>query len=193
MDQLSITIANNLKKLRKNRELSLGKLAELSGLSKALLGQIEKGNNNPTIQTIWKIAAGLKVSYTALIDAPSDENLLITRADALARSQTIPDSNCTIYCYYQTAGQRNFEVFGMRFEPGGGYVSPGHPEKSIEYLFIQEGTLKILLAGQVYILQAGDSLSFASSQEHEYRNESNADVVALCLNWYAPLRQSASA
>ncbi len=55
-------IAENLKTLRTERNLSLGQLAELSNISKVMLSQIEKGDTNPTINTLWKIANGLKSS-----------------------------------------------------------------------------------------------------------------------------------
>lgn len=190
INQLNAMIGENLRKLRLERELSQGKLAELAGLSKVLLSQIERGNNNPTIQTIWKIATALQVPYTALIEAPREANRVTTRAEALAHSQSAPGSGCRIYCYYQLVGQRNFEAFGMLFAPGGGYLSPGHPAKSVEYLFVQEGALKIMLRDREYLLQTGDSLSFTASQEHEYRNEGSVDAVALCLNWYAPFSRS---
>ena len=66
--QLNEIIAMNLKRLRAERGLSLGKLSELSGVSKVMLSQIEKGESSPTINTLWKIANGLQVSYTKLID-----------------------------------------------------------------------------------------------------------------------------
>ena len=60
-------ISANLKKLRTDGNLSLGQLSELSGVSKVMLSQIEKGESNPTINTIWKIANGLQVTYTSYI------------------------------------------------------------------------------------------------------------------------------
>ena len=56
---LNEIIAVNLKRLRAERGFSLGKLSELSGVSKVMLSQIEKGESNPTINTLWKIAGGL--------------------------------------------------------------------------------------------------------------------------------------
>lgn len=64
---LNEIIAVNLKRLRAERGFSLGKLSELSGVSKVMLSQIEKGESNPTINTLWKIAGGLQVSYTKLV------------------------------------------------------------------------------------------------------------------------------
>ncbi|NJB07060.1 helix-turn-helix transcriptional regulator [Clostridioides difficile] len=56
---INTVIAKNLNRLRNERNLSLGQLAELSGVSKVMLSQIEKGDSNPTVNTIWKIASGL--------------------------------------------------------------------------------------------------------------------------------------
>lgn len=52
---LNSVIAENLKRLRLERNLSLGQLAELSEVSKVMISQIEKGDTNPTINTIWKL------------------------------------------------------------------------------------------------------------------------------------------
>jgi Predicted transcriptional regulators len=64
LDQL---IAQNLKRLREERKLSLDRVAELTGVSKSMLGQIERGDSSPTVATVWKIANGLKVSFTTLM------------------------------------------------------------------------------------------------------------------------------
>ena len=49
-------IGANLKQLRTERNLTLGQLSGLAGISKAMLSEMEKGMGNPTINTIWKIA-----------------------------------------------------------------------------------------------------------------------------------------
>ena len=51
MDNLNLIIANNLKRIRDERKLSLDKVADLTGVSKSMLGQIERGESNPTIST----------------------------------------------------------------------------------------------------------------------------------------------
>ena len=76
---LNATIAANLKRLRLERNLSLGQLAELSGVSKVMLGHIEKGDSNPTINMLWKIANGLKVPYTMLIDEQENDSEFVSR------------------------------------------------------------------------------------------------------------------
>lgn len=66
-------IALNLKRLRDERNLSLGQLAELAGVSKVMLSQLEKGTSNPTINTIWKITGALHLPYTSLLELPESE------------------------------------------------------------------------------------------------------------------------
>ncbi len=60
MDKLNYVIAENLKRLREERKLSLDNVSRLSGVSKSMLGQIERGEVNPTVSTVWKISNGLK-------------------------------------------------------------------------------------------------------------------------------------
>ena len=74
---LNNIIGENLKRLRTERNLSLSKLSEICGVSKVMLGQIERGESNPTINTIWKIANGFKLPYTVLIDEPIKPHVLV--------------------------------------------------------------------------------------------------------------------
>ena len=72
-------IGANLKQLRTERGLTLGQLSSLAGISKAMLSELEKGNANPTINTLWKIANGLKVPYTRLMEGAEPPATLVRR------------------------------------------------------------------------------------------------------------------
>ena len=56
-------IGERLREIRVNANLSLDETAKLTGVSKPMLGQIERGQSVPTITTLWKIATGLKSRY----------------------------------------------------------------------------------------------------------------------------------
>ena len=60
-------VGANLRRLRNQRGLSLERLAQISGVSRAMLGQIELGQSAPTINVLWKIASALEVPFSALI------------------------------------------------------------------------------------------------------------------------------
>lgn len=175
-------IAQNLYILRTERNLSLGSLAKLSGISKTMLSDIEKGNSNPTINTIWKIANGLKVPYTKLIDNTEKETIVLRKADALM--QTDESENYRVFCYYQATPVRNFELFYVELDAMSANNSIGHSEKSQEYIYVISGQLNLLLENVEYVLNTGDSFAFDSSLKHTYKNETNKILTFMVVNFY---------
>jgi transcriptional regulator with XRE-family HTH domain len=182
MINLNLIIADNLKRLRQERNLSLGQLAELSGVSKVMLAQIEKGDTNPTINTIWKIANGLKVPYTALIDEREIDAQVIAKKDTA--QQISEDQKFRIYCYYSTNQKRNFELFTIELDPESSYTSLGHSEKSFEYILALDGELLLETGNKTYILKPEESICFASATPHTYTNPGTAVVKAVSINFY---------
>lgn len=66
MENLARFLSTTLKQLRQQRGWSLSRLAEATGVSKAMLGQIERNESSPTVATLWKIATGLNVPFRHL-------------------------------------------------------------------------------------------------------------------------------
>ena len=81
------TVACNLRRLRDDRKLSLGAAAQLTGVSKSMLGQIERGDVNPTISVLWKIANGLKISFSALLERAEGDLLEFRRPPAVGKRE----------------------------------------------------------------------------------------------------------
>lgn len=179
---LNLIIANNLKRLRTGRGLSLGQLSGLCGVSKVMLSQIEKGESNPTVNTILKIANGLKVPYTVLIDEPRQESYVISKA--AAAEQFTEDGSYRLYRYCGTTANRNFELFLAEIDPDTDYTSVGHPEKAEEYILVTEGELVLKALDNTYVLKPWDSFHFPSTRPHVYRNISGAMVKAIIINFY---------
>lgn len=175
-------IAENLKKLREQQNLSIGQLAEKTGLSKVMLSQLERGGSNPTINNIWKIATALNVPYTALLDSKGAEASVIRCADLPLQSSE--DGHYRLVCYYTDSAERNFEWFRMELDAGSKYISPGHKNRSSEYIIVQTGSLGIETQGHVYHLNAGDSISFQAAEQHKYFNDTDVPVSAYIINYY---------
>lgn len=88
-------IGANLKQMRTERNLTLGQLSGLAGISKAMLSEMEKGMGNPTINTIWKIANGLKVPYTRLLEGSEPGPTLVRREELSPRPRGTATIGCT--------------------------------------------------------------------------------------------------
>ena len=179
---LSNIIAANLKKLRTERNLSLGQLADISGLSKVMLSQIEKGEGNPTINTIWKIANGLKVPYTKLIDEVKNDTVVLRKSDCIEQTGEAPSYR--VFCYFKTTPTRNFELFHVELDPHSSNDSIGHSEKSQEYVFVTSGELLLKTADSDYVLQKGDSIFFDPSIHHTYINQQDTLLTFVEINYY---------
>lgn len=80
--EIGDVIAQNLRELRTERGLSLGKLAAQCDVSKVMLSQIERGDANPTINTLMKISTGLGVPYSTLLEQREPEATVVRRAQA---------------------------------------------------------------------------------------------------------------
>lgn len=182
MIEINLIIAENLKRLRMERNLSLGGLSELCGISKVMLSQIEKGETNPTINTLWKIAIGLKVPYTALLDQQDHNSFVLKRSEI--SPQITEEGHYRIYCYYPITPHRNFELFQLELDEGYHYSSMGHSEKSEEYIMVLEGELTLTVGIKTYILGVNDSINFIASEKHIYCNSGKGTLKASITNFY---------
>lgn len=180
--ELGKVIAINLKQLRTERNLTLGQLSKISGISKAMLSDIEKGNSNPTINTIWKIANGLNVPYTRLMDEIEKEATVIRRSEPVM--QTGETEHYRVYCYFRSTPLRNFELFYVELDPHSANVTIGHCEKAQEYIYIIQGQLLLQTEVGDYELGEGDSLMFDSSIKHTYINERDNLLTFIVVNYY---------
>ena len=62
------TVATNIRRLRQQAGLTLAELAAEAGLGKSTLAQLESGRGNPSVETLWAIAAALRVPFGRLVE-----------------------------------------------------------------------------------------------------------------------------
>ncbi len=180
--ELGTIIAINLKNLRTERNLTLGQLSKISGISKAMLSDIEKGNGNPTINTIWKIANGLNVPYTRLMEDIENETTLVRKEEAVMQADE--SGHYRLHCYFPSTPTRNFELFYAELDAHTVHDSIGHSEKAQEYLYVLSGELDLTAGAGSFVLYAGDSLAFDSSVPHTYLNNNDSLLTFIVINYY---------
>jgi transcriptional regulator with XRE-family HTH domain len=167
-DFLSMRIGQRLRHYRQQRDLSLNDLAELTGVSKPMLGQIERGTSNPTVATLWKVAAGLQVPFTAfLVENPTMKVVPVEEQPQLQEN----DGLFIAYNTYAAPGVP-LETFRVQLLPGCTYLSEPHGSGMIESITVYRGTLTIEIGGETCTLKTGDSVSFSADVGHIYQNNS---------------------
>lgn len=175
MNQLDKNIAVNLKRIRKAKNLSLDMLAERTGVSKSMLGQIERGESNPTVATIAKIVEGIKVPFEEFLYMKEDS---VTIVDCNARPiYKEKDGVFKIKIIFPYDKFRQIEVFEGDFEPGAVMASISHGEKSSEYVTVVNGELTLLVGENKYMVKTGHAIRFDSNQEHTYMNNGDEPLI----------------
>lgn len=167
MYDLSSTISINLALLRRQRGLSLDRLAEVSGVSKAMIGQIERGDSNPTVNTLWKIAAALHVPLSRLT-GEMDAAVKVVRLQEIAPIKS--SDGLLVFSVFPFDPQKHFEVFHVQLDAYCHHQSDPHEVGSIEHIFLERGSLEIEIDGTTHCLTAGDAIRFPSDRVHIYRN-----------------------
>lgn len=154
-------LAATLKMQRQQRGWSLSKLAEETGVSKAMLGQIERNESSPTVATLWKIATGLNVPFSVFITPPEpgDELAFDPQQQAMVITPVFPWDE-----------QLCFDHFSITLAPGAVSESTPHEKGVIEHVVVISGTLDMWVKGVWQSLAPDEGLRFAGDLAHAYRN-----------------------
>jgi transcriptional regulator with XRE-family HTH domain len=183
MEPIHKKVGKNLQAIRKSRGLSLDAAAELTGVSKAMLGQIERGDSNPTISVLWRIVNGLRISFTALIDDVEPEVTVVTPDNVEPFMEE--DGAYRAYPLFPYNPRTKFESYLVEMDPGCTHASEAHNDGVEEYIFVQKGALELTVGEETHKAEAGDSMHFAANREHSYRNAGKETVRFYTVIFYA--------
>ena len=181
---LTPVVGTNLRRLRGQRGLSLERLAQLSGVSRAMLGQIELGQSAPTINVLWKISSALGVPFSALISAKGSGGVHVLRAEQ-AKLLTSHDGSFTSRALFPFDEPRRVEFYELRLAPGGAEKADPHNPGTVENLVVAKGAVEIEVEGKKALLSAGDAMVFEADVPHVYRSRADGESVMYLVMTYA--------
>ena len=168
MEHLNDIFAANLKRIREDKKLSLDKVATMTGVSKSMLGQIERGESNPTITTVWKIAAGLKVSFTSLINEPVSDHKIVAKEDV---EPMVEDrGKIRFYPLFPYRDDQPFEVYMCEMDKGAYMEGNSHGEGSHEVITVYEGEVTMRVEDQELVVKKGSGMQVRADRPHNYHN-----------------------
>ncbi len=161
-------VAVNVKAIREKKKLTLDAASELTGVSRSMLAQIEKGDVNPTISVLWKIANGYKVSFTSLVEKKTDGITVIRQTDRTPLKEA--DGLYLNYPVFSFNEKTLFETYRIVIEPSGMLSAQPHLNGAEEYITVFAGNVEIGVDGEICSLAKGDSIRFLANVPHTYRN-----------------------
>ncbi len=174
----------NLRRLRLGQRLSLEGLSRTSGVSRAMLSQVELGKSAPTISVLWKIARALGVPFSALLGTGPTGRRVVLRANA-SKVLASQDGSFTTRALFPSGGPRTVEFYELRLAPGAIEQAEAHPPDTTENLVVIDGSLTVVLEGEDHRLEAGDAIFFYADVPHEYWNEGTGQARFCLVMTYA--------
>ncbi len=188
MDNLIEKISQKLKTLRSDRSWSLDVTSQKTGVSKAMLGQIERGESSPTIATLWKIASGFDVPFSFFVDDAKS-----SKSDQIYRNQELPllhkdDGKIIIQPIFSYEEDLAFEVFKVELLPGCEHLSPPHQQDVVEHIIVISGEIEILADGQWQSVKESEGFRFNANKPHGYRNRASCIATFHNIIHYKKLR-----
>ena len=181
---LTPIVGANLRRLRVKRGLSLERMAKASGVSRAMLGQIELGQSTPTINVVWKIARALDVSFATLITERAASSTAIVLRDR-AKLLTSQDGSFTSRALFPFDEPRNVEFYELNLAPFSVEEADAHPVGTTENLVVTSGRLELTAGGVRHQLGTGDAIFFEADVAHSYRNAGSAVLTMYLVMSYA--------
>jgi XRE family transcriptional regulator, regulator of sulfur utilization len=171
-----------VKALREAMGFSLRDLAERSGVSAAMLSQVERGETSPTLAVAEKIAAGLELTLSQLLRLDEGEHVAISRAGKRRRYERgghrfeeltppLPGQRADVSLHTLKAGATT----------GGPDDPPMHEPGSRETAVVLTGVLALTVDGTRHELHAGDSVTFDADLPHHFENDGREQARFLAV------------
>jgi transcriptional regulator with XRE-family HTH domain len=181
---LPAIVGKNLRRLRIRQGHSLERLAKHSGVSRAMLGQIETGKSAPTIGLLWKVATALGVPFANLIATDEPHHAQVfrrTNAKLLSSSQ----GQFTSRALFPYDSERQVEFYELRLAPLHREDAEAHASGTRENLVVAKGAVEVTAGSErPVILTEGDAILFEADVPHSYRNLGTEEAVLFLVMTY---------
>ncbi len=171
-------IAQKIRDLRKEKNLTLKDLSSKTGLSVSFLSQVENGSSSLAITSLKKIAEALEININYFFEVPEINNFLVKAEDEKIFKMEGSDSE-----FIRLSGNfpnRKLEAMITIIPPehkhGSNFNHPGE-----EFIYVMEGALIVVLDGKEYLVKMGDSIHFPSTIDHIWINPLKQETKILSV------------
>jgi transcriptional regulator with XRE-family HTH domain len=178
-------VGNNVRRLRTRRGYSLERLAKQSGVSRAMLGQIETGKSVPTIGLLWKVANALNVPFANLLHSDAPRGSVVLRRSE-AKLLTSNQGQFSSRALFPFEGNHDVEFYEIKIAPLHSEIADAHAPGTRENLVVVKGVVELTVGSEKpQTLAEGDAILFDADVPHIYRNLVASEAVLYLVMTYA--------
>ena len=153
MTQPISVIAKSLVRERLRTGLSLAEIARRAGIAKSTLSQLESGNGNPSLETLWSLCVALDIPFARLLEP--QQPVRQANYEAILLAACPPGARRDIYL--------------LLTQPGADRISQPHPPGSVEHIIVTQGRAMVGLIDAAEELGPGDYICYPADQPHIFK------------------------
>jgi len=181
MKNINTKVGENLKRIRKARNLTMDTLSNESGVSKSMISEIERGIRNPSVTTLWKIANVLKTPLNYFLKDDAKSSPTIYR---MGDHSSIDGNGYSFHPLMNFDENKRFEIYFNEYKPFCTTETSLHYEGVEEFVLVSSGKLDVFLGNETFKVREGEVIQFAADKPHHYENTGNASCKAFILMFY---------
>ena len=159
-----------VRELRRERRLTLDVLAESSGVSRAMISKVERGEKNPTLVIAARLAEGFGVTLSQLVGMEERREVIVVPRERRMVMRD-PATGFERQLLSPTFGKKGIEfVRNVVPEGSGSGEFPPHGRGVGEYIVVERGRLRAILGEEEHLLNEGDAVYFEADVSHRFEN-----------------------
>ena len=160
-------IAQRIKKIRTEKELTLEEVAKRTGFTKGLLSKIENNKVSPPVSTLVKIARSLDVSLSDLFSSSDAHQIKIVRREQRLQysPENLPEGQ-VVETLVSGFFKQKMGPLMITIEDPDNYKIKLYNHPGQEFIFVLAGTMKYIYGDEEYLIAEGDSLYFNAENLH---------------------------
>ncbi|EEL48134.1 helix-turn-helix domain-containing protein [Bacillus cereus] len=173
-------IGVKIKRLRKERKLTLKQIADQTNLSISFLSQVERSKSSITLESLKKISEALGVNPSYFFSEPEKQTTPTVMRNIINKTNTLHYQ----FFYRDLAGNIENPIFNpilVLLNPGA-KREESYSHSGQEFLYVLEGKLTIIIDKEEHVLNPYDCISLDSTTPHNWVNKTDSIVKFLCVS-----------
>ncbi len=170
-DDVLAEVGPRLRRLRKDREVTLASLSRSTGISVSTLSRLESGLRKPSLELLLPIAQAHQVPLDELVGAPE-------AGDPRVRSAPLERHGRTFWpLTRQPGGLQAFKVLVPRRDE----EPEPRTHEGYEWLYVLAGRLRVVLGDHDVVMTAGEAAEFDTRVPHWFGSTGEGPAEFLSL------------
>lgn len=174
----STVIGQKIRNVRKEKGLTIEELAQKIEVSQSMVSQIERGQANPSLDTLWKVSHVLGTPIFSFFENIEHRSVQVIKKEQ-QKTVKMLHPNVVYRLLTRSSSLRKIEFFELQVEPfhTGNLKQLAHSGEECGY--IMKGEIVVAVEHEKHHLKVGDSIYFDSTLPHSFFNPGNETAIAI--------------